>query len=176
MPVSAGSFNSLQVRYKRKFRKGLNLFKGLVSIPYRYATNRSVSWTGGNSTICFNSLQVRYKLSAAFFADLAVFGFNSLQVRYKHSDRSLSCRWISCFNSLQVRYKLSLRLPCHRLHIRVSIPYRYATNFICLTSFVFLAYSFNSLQVRYKPSQVITSSSPASTFQFLIGTLQTNSM
>ena len=124
--------------------------------------------------MCFNSLQVGYKLQVEttytnkkgmfqfligwlqtymiyVFSEIPNMSFNSLQVGYKPLLSQTGAAFpYHCFNSLQVGYKLNLsNLLC--LIYTVSIPYRLATN-IC--------YCKDSILVYIR-------------FQFLIGWLQT---
>ncbi len=100
-------------------------------------------------------------------------GFNSLQVRYKLNSLLVVFFFLDwSFNSLQVRYKPKSEIPSLVVQ-RVSIPYRYATNYGLSKEPNIEEVRFNSLQVRYKQATGLRNRGVKTEFQFLIGTLQT---
>ena len=121
-----------------------------VSIPYRLATNATNQPYTTAPTVCFNPLQVGYKLGLHQQPMNLSIGFNPLQVGYKLKDVVVDIANDVSFNPLQVGYKLSLckrnnnshcvfqsligwlqTLSASRpniIYFPVSIPYRLATN------------------------------------------------
>ena len=144
------SFNSLQVGYKRSLSDAETLFVEIVSIPYRLATNgkKPVIMTGA---AVFQFLIGWLQTFSSYSSGSNRESFNSLQVGYKLITQLISNGLLKQrFNSLQVGYKPH-PLSCIAWAVRVSIPYRLATN------------TFRHL-TTYQMKK----------FQFLIGWLQTD--
>ncbi len=122
-----------------------------VSIPYRQTINNNTNLYDLAEDICFNSLQVDYKLASllrtyrnlldvsipyrqtinfSFSQDEANSkkGFNSLQVDYKLPPTLSILFLFPCFNSLQVDYKRIDKSICWYCLLQVSIPYRQTIN------------------------------------------------
>ena len=70
-PIFHHRFNSLQVGYKR-VNGGHNIIKTRVSIPYRLATNITVSILLLQIRLSFNSLQVGYKRCGIQFSQYSI--------------------------------------------------------------------------------------------------------
>ena len=127
-------FNSLQVSYKlrdlRKSELGKNRFQFLIG---QLQTNSyfRVRHFARVFQFLIGQLQTGLsllKLMAGFLC------FNSLQVSYKLCTSVVCIIIYSSFNSLQVSYKLTKVRKRTATEERVSIPYRLATNkcFYCL--------------------------------------------
>ena len=121
-----------------------------VSIPYRLATNAVNKSSSHQHHLCFNPLQVSYKLGFRL-------GFGNLYHR---------------FNPLQVSYKLTAVSNVVTVGL-VSIPYRLATNMGWLKPALSFFKRFNPLQVSYKRMQISSEFACLAKFQSLIGQLQT---
>ena len=148
--------------------------------------------------LCFNSLQVEYKLFSSVSSFSSSPRFNSLQVEYKPFYSLYRKIDTTCFNSLQVEYKpgflgTSKQAPCrfnslqveykHRLDWLyngfmkiVSIPYRQSTNNVFENQHAIAISRFNSLQVEYKQYKEKRFYCFLFKFQFLIGRVQTASL
>ena len=98
--------------------------------------------------------------------------FNSLQVGYKLHIKASATKYGSRFNSLQVGYKRTQKGFSDRRCIHVSIPYRLATNVIaptCVAVTLWFQFLIGWLQTAYTPYLETL----LREFQFLIGWLQT---
>ena len=121
-----------------------------VSIPYRYATNYALSCQPSKNEFAFQFLIGTLQTSFCCQPAPLFSGFNSLQVRYKQHllmavlQRRQKFQFL--IGTLQTAFASFSPFPPGA----VSIPYRYATNYIA-----------SSIRRRLKE------------FQFLIGTLQT---
>ena len=99
--------------------------------------------------------------------------FNSLQVGYKQKVELMQLIQVV---RVSIPYRLATNTNDFVLSIndlKVSIPYRLATNSERVPSSSRLHGCFNSLQVGYKLENPVKEESVESSFQFLIGWLQT---
>ena len=166
-------FQSLIGQLQTKVALTRPCFSYYVSIPYRLATNRETEMTVKEVNESFNPLQVSYK-PWVYIEHFFVGGcFNPLQVSYKRHRCSFTCQTFQSFNPLQVSYKRIMVELIKHLLVRVSIPYRLATNLNRKTVDSDRVCSFNPLQVSYKQGGADYSDILEQMFQSLIGQLQT---